>query len=200
MGFLNSYTNVYNRFLENLASNRKLAEIDRNTLQKMNSSFDVFYNNLVRENENETVAAWTDLLNQASVDIDDSDRNLSYAELRAIYITGNAPVVPILGTVNVTDAPSVTLNAAQGNLFKWPLGGNRTLAGISNLVDGQSFIIEFTQDPTGGRTITFPSTWKTPGGKAANAILSTAANVTDILTGYYDGTTVTFVLNLENQE
>ncbi len=196
MSLTTSYTNLFNQFLTNLGANIKLAEIDQNTLQKTASGFDLFLNNIYRENVSETLAWWTYMLDTLSVPLDDSDRDLTYSQLRDIYITGTTTpyLIPILGIVTVTDAATVTLDAANGNVFKWTIAASRTLLGVNNLVSGQSFVIEITQGTGGSFTVTFPATWKIPGGQSA-ITFTTAAGSLDILTGYYNGTTVTFTFS-----
>lgn len=201
MGFLTAYTSLYDQYTNHLKVNRRLSENDQNTLQKVNSEFDLFWNNIVRGNVTTTLDSWASLLDVLSVPLSDPDRSLTYSELWDIYIDGSEKPValPILGIVDVIDAANVTLDAGLGNIFKWPLGGDRTLDNVISLVPGQSFVIEFTQDITGTRTITLPTTWKTFGGKTENAVLSIEAGKIDVLVGYYDGTIVTFVLNLDNK-
>jgi hypothetical protein len=55
---------------------------------------------------------------------------------------------------------------------------------------GQSMVIKFIQDATGGRTLT--STWKFAAGSKT---LSTAASAVDIISVFYDGTTYYAVLS-----
>jgi hypothetical protein len=50
--------------------------------------------------------------------------------------------------VALTDASTVLVNAALGNLFRVTLGGNRTLGAPSNPTDGQTIHFEIKQDAT----------------------------------------------------
>lgn len=91
-----------------------------------------------------------------------------------------------IGSVTGTLTPNISLGAIQSAT----LVGNITLNAITNIQTGQSFTLILTQDATGGRTLS--STWKF----AANSkTLSTAANSTDIISVFYDGTTYWAVLS-----
>lgn len=81
----------------------------------------------------------------------------------------------------LADAATITPNFAQANMFRVQLGGNRTLANPTNLVEGQSGSIDIHQDNTGGRTLAFGWGWDFPGGVAPT--LSTAVRAKDKL-GY----------------
>jgi hypothetical protein len=59
---------------------------------------------------------------------------------------------------------------------------------LSNLKDGQTINWFITQDATGSRTITWPSSFRFPGGAAGN-LLSTAANSVDLLVATYRSAT-----------
>ncbi|HLO37978.1 MAG TPA: hypothetical protein VK173_05805, partial [Lacibacter sp.] len=90
----------------------------------------------------------------------------------------------------LTDGATITCDMANGAIATVTLGGNRTLA-FSNLQSGQHVEIWFTQDGTGGRTITLPAGTKVIGGGAGAVTLTTAAGSLDILTFSYVGTTLT---------
>lgn len=64
------------------------------------------------------------------------------------------------GALTVTDAASVTFDASASNSFFCTLSQNTTLTAISNGTKGQRITICITQDGTGGRTFSFPSTVK----------------------------------------
>lgn len=63
---------------------------------------------------------------------------------------------------SLTDGATITPNFATANNFTVTLGGNRTFANPTNLTAGQSGVIYFVQDATGGRTVSFGSYWKFP--------------------------------------
>ena len=126
--------------------------------------------------------------------------------------TAAAPTVPGLalkapiasptftGTVNspvyasapqtLTDAATIIWNPSNGLNASVTLGGNRTLSFSSTPAVGTYGTLVVTQDATGNRTITLPSTSnKVLGSTSTTTIsLSSAANAKDILNFYYDGT------------
>jgi hypothetical protein len=89
-------------------------------------------------------------------------------------------------TPNVlTDAATIPVdwNVSQNQAVT--LGGNRTLT-FANGVAGSTYSLSLTQDGTGSRTVTWPSTVKWAGGSAPT--LTTTAARTDQITFYFDGT------------
>lgn len=57
----------------------------------------------------------------------------------------------------ITDGATVTLAWRNGSTNTVTLGGNRTLAISGTPKNGESVILRFKQDGTGGRTITWPT-------------------------------------------
>ena len=88
--------------------------------------------------------------------------------------------VHALGTTSGTVAPNVT----NGNVQTITLNGNLTLNAFTSPQTGQNLTLIVKQDATGSRTLT--STMKFAGGTKT---LTTAANSTDIISVFYDGTT-----------
>ncbi|MHA8094584.1 beta strand repeat-containing protein [Aquirufa lenticrescens] len=90
----------------------------------------------------------------------------------------------------LTDAATIIWNPANGLNASVTLGGNRTLSFSSTLAAGSYGTLVITQDVTGGRTITLPSTTnKVLGSNSTTSIaLSEVSGATDILNFYYDGT------------
>lgn len=78
-----------------------------------------------------------------------------------------------------------TIDWNNGRRQYMTMTGNCTIT-FSNPVAGRTYVLELTQDATGSRIITRPSTVKTPWW--AGAVLSTTANAKDVVTLYYDGT------------
>jgi hypothetical protein len=89
--------------------------------------------------------------------------------------------------VDLTDEGNITADLNTGINFKVTLAGNRTLANLANAQPGDSGIIIVTQDATGGRTLTYGTNWRFPGGAAAGGVLSTAPNAVDLLTYFVRG-------------
>ena len=84
----------------------------------------------------------------------------------------------VSGLVTLTDASTIAVNGSLGAVYKVTLGGNRTLENATNLVVGGVYTFIFTQDATGGRTLTFGGNYKFPSGISAPT-LSSAPGVTD---------------------
>ncbi|MFD3408336.1 hypothetical protein SKC37_06695 [Aquirufa sp. HETE-83D] len=90
----------------------------------------------------------------------------------------------------LTDGSTISWNPSLGLNASVTLGGNRTLSFTATPATGSYGTLVLTQDATGGRTITLPSTTnKVLGSTSSTTIdLSTAANAIDIVNFYYDGT------------
>lgn len=101
----------------------------------------------------------------------------------------NAPTLknPASTSQALTDAATITWDANSGEVGTVTLGGNRTLALITNLKVG-TYILKVTQDGTGTRTLAYAAGYKWPGGVAP--VLSTAIGAVDIITFYSDGTSL----------
>lgn len=87
------------------------------------------------------------------------------------------------GITTLTDAATVTPNFSSNNYFSLTftsgVGNSRTIANPTNLVAGQSGIIYLIQDSTGGRSVTWGSYYRFPGGSAPT--LSTTGNANDAI-------------------
>jgi hypothetical protein len=90
----------------------------------------------------------------------------------------------------LTDATIIAWNPLNGLNASVTLGGNRTLSFSGSLIAGSYGTLVVTQDGTGSRTLTLPSTAnKVLGSTSTTTIaLSTSAGAKDILNFYYDGT------------
>lgn len=100
---------------------------------------------------------------------------------------------------NTATTGATTLDISSGNFFNLTLTGNTTFT-FSNAPSSRmvSFTIVAKQDATGGRTITWPSGTKWPGGVAPPA--TTTANAIDIwsVMTYDGGTTWIASLSVKN--
>ncbi|TGN09765.1 hypothetical protein [Leptospira ilyithenensis] len=72
----------------------------------------------------------------------------------------------------------------QNRTYEATLTGNTTFTTVSGGTKGNVYVMVFTQDATGGRTITLPSNVKIPSGES----IDLAANKISILTMFYNGT------------
>jgi len=81
-------------------------------------------------------------------------------------------------------AAAMTVNCALSNVFATTFTANVTTApAITNPSDGQTINWFITQDATGSRTMTWPTSFKWP--SAAAGVLSTAANAVDLVVATY---------------
>ena len=105
--------------------------------------------------------------------------------LGAATFTGGAQTTPEAVTFSAT---AMTVDCAQSNVFTTTLTANVTTAPtISNPRNGQTINWLLTQDSTGGRTITWPTSFKWP--IASATTLSGGANAVDLLTATYFSST-----------
>lgn len=84
---------------------------------------------------------------------------------------------------NGNSGSSQTINWNNGNVQKLTLTANCTIT-LSNPKNGGRYLLILVQDATGGRSVTWPSSVKWPGGTAPT--LSGASKV-DVITLVYDG-------------
>lgn len=101
--------------------------------------------------------------------------------LGAATFTGGAQTTPSAVTFSAT---AMTVDCNLSNVFSTTFTANVTTAPtISNPRNGQTINWFITQDGTGGRTMTWPSSFRWPTG--ATRTLSTAANSVDLLVATY---------------
>jgi hypothetical protein len=117
--------------------------------------------------------------------------NLGAAPIASPTFTGTV-TSPIYASTPqaLTDGTTISWNPTNGLNASVTLGGNRTLSFASTPAVGSYGTLIVTQDATGNRTITLPSTSNKVLGSASTTTiaLSTAPNAKDILNFYYDGT------------
>ena len=105
--------------------------------------------------------------------------------LARVTVTGNAQTTPVVVTFSAT---AMTVDCTLSNVFTTTFTANVTVAPtISNPQDGQTINWFITQDGTGGRTMTWPASFKWPTGSSST--LSTAANAADLVTATYRSAT-----------
>ena len=85
-------------------------------------------------------------------------------------------------------AGTASVNGAASNMFSATVTGSEHLANPTNLLPGASYTFILTQDGTGGRTLSFGTSYLWPGGITGS--LSTGANDVDILSAITDGTSL----------
>jgi hypothetical protein len=87
--------------------------------------------------------------------------------------------------VNLTDAPTIAVNASLGNDFRLTVNGNRTMANPSNPANGQQIVIQITQGAGGPFAITWGSAYDFSV-SLPQPVLSTTAGQTDLLGFIYN--------------
>jgi hypothetical protein len=101
-----------------------------------------------------------------------------------------------LGTVNkpataLTDAATVAIDASLGNYFRLTatsgIGATRALGAPTNPQDGQMIIIEYIQDATGSRALTYNAVYAF-GTDVASPTMTTTASKRDFLGFIYNST------------
>ena len=109
------------------------------------------------------------------------------AMLSGATFTGSVTVGAALSTPpsTLTDATTISLNAASSGYFRVTLGGNHTLANPTNSTDGQAICIEIIQDATGSRTLAYGTAYSFPS-SIGTPVLSTSAGFHDFLAFRYD--------------
>lgn len=98
------------------------------------------------------------------------------------------------GFIALTDAATITIDGSLGFNHRVVLGGNRTLANPTGLIDGMVYTVRIRQDATGGRTLSYGTKWKWPGGSAPT--LSAGANAVDLICAQYDAALDMLLCNL----
>lgn len=89
--------------------------------------------------------------------------------------TLDGALAPTITTL--TDGATITPDFSNSCNFTVTLGGSRTMANPTNLVNGQSGSIFIVQDATGSRTLSWGTSWEWAAGAAPT--LSTGAGAVD---------------------
>jgi len=97
-----------------------------------------------------------------------------------------AKTFTITQPTNINSTATTSLNFATGNLLQVTLGSNIATLTVLNATVG-TYLIKFTQDAIGSKTVGFPAAWKWSGG--ISPTITTTANKTDIVTVIFDGST-----------
>lgn len=102
-----------------------------------------------------------------------------------------SPIIQGVAVVALTDAATITTNAALANVFTVTLAGNRTMAAPTNPANGQKIIYRIKQDATGTRTLTWNAVFRF-GTDVLNPTLTTTPNKTDYIGFIYNATDSTW--------
>jgi hypothetical protein len=120
--------------------------------------------------------------NTGNIDIQSAGTTVMSVTSAGIAVTGRG----YSPTITLTDGASISWDTATGQVATVTLGGNRTMAAPTNLVNGAFYALEIVQDGTGSRTLSWNSVFKFTGATAPT--LSTAASSKDYITFRSDGT------------
>ena len=167
--------------------NAATSSITANTTSINNLNTNVVSNISSINSLNTTIAAATNSNTANTIVKRDASGNFSAGIINATTI--NTPIYASSPQV-LTDGATISWNPTLGLNASVTLAGNRTLSFFSTPAAGSYGTLVVTQDGTGGRTLTLPSTSNLVLGSSATTTiaLSTAANAKDILNFYYDGT------------
>jgi hypothetical protein len=94
--------------------------------------------------------------------------------------------------VNLTDAPTIAVDASAGNDFRVTLGASRTMGNPANPAAGQQIIFQITHG-VAGATVSWGSAFDFSAG-LPQPTLSTAAGKTDLLGFIYNATSAKWML------
>lgn len=103
------------------------------------------------------------------VDVQPYDAATAKTNITQVFTAGQRGEVTTL-----TSSATITPDFAASNHFAVTLTQSTTLANPVNLVAGQSGVIWFTQDGTGGRTVSFGTFWDFANGGVAPSVTLTA--------------------------
>ena len=119
---------------------------------------------------------------------DNGNLTLTLQATKKFTVAGNLKVNGKVTMVQqtLTDGAAITWDFNSGANSKVTIAGARTLV-ITNMEAGDTGLILVKQDAVGGRTLILPGSSTIVGGGTYTA--SSAANATDVLGVYYDGTT-----------
>jgi hypothetical protein len=95
--------------------------------------------------------------------------------------------------VMLTDAPTISVDASQGNDFRVTLGASRTMGTPANPTDGQQIIFQVTQGSGGSAAITWATGYEFST-ELPQPTLSTAAGQTDLLGFIYNSAKSSWLL------
>ena len=120
--------------------------------------------------------------NTGNIDIQSAGTTVMSVTSAGIAVTGRG----YSPTITLTDGATINWDTATGQVATVTLGGNRTFAAPTNLVNGGFYALEIIQDGTGSRTASWNAIFKFTGATAPT--LSTGTGAKDYITFRSDGT------------
>ncbi len=100
-----------------------------------------------------------------------------------------------VAAVALTDAATISTDASLSNVFTVTLGGDRTLENPTNLVAGGTYLWIITQDGSGGRSLSYDTYFKWPGGVAPT--LTASIGAIDMISAVWNGTILICTASLD---
>lgn len=117
----------------------------------------------------------------------------TYFESTALSSSSSITAKQFASTIQtLTDAATITWDGALGQNATVTLGGNRTLAAITNPINGAVYILRVLQDGTGSRTLTLNAAFTSAG--SITPYINLAASASTTLAWLYDGTSFRYIL------
>jgi hypothetical protein len=174
------------------ASGNYNSSIGYNSLEDANGNYNIGIG--AQAGQNITTGAGNVIIGSVDAAAVDSARTLKIAgndgSTTTTWISGdsNGQVKLISGyvlEVALTDAATITWNAATQPVAKVTLGASRTMGLPSNPVNGQFISLLIIQDGTGSRTITWNAAYEFAADTAPT--LTATANLGDLFTFRYNG-------------
>jgi hypothetical protein len=95
--------------------------------------------------------------------------------------------------VNLTDAPTIAVDASLGNDFRVTIAGNRTMGNPVNSTDGEQIVFQITQGTGGPFTMSWGDGYAFSAGLPQPS-LSTGTGQTDLFGFIYDAVTRQWLL------
>lgn len=148
------------------------------------------------------------VIEEAGLTPDDEDYTQLAAAIAALIAAGTPAGVAYLAQVQawtkaqrytpvaLVDGASIAWNLDDAPMAKVTLGGNRTMAAPTNQRDGGMFVLEVTQDGTGGRTLAWNVAFEF--GLEGTPVQPTAAGKKTIYVFLSDGAAMRCVGRWEN--
>lgn len=115
-----------------------------------------------------------------------TSQKIATTSVTRIRIRNNGGVNPELRYAQGNVTGATTFNRTNGNVITATQTGSITAAVTAPITSGEKLTLILAQDATGGRTVTWPSNVKFPGGTAASH--NTTASAVNIYEFTYDGT------------
>lgn len=111
----------------------------------------------------------------------------TYADTKMAIAGGTFTGTVIPSVVTLTDAATISVNAALGNQFTCTITASRTLGNPTGAINGQLMLFAIRQNGTGGYTLSFDTKYRF-GDEIGTPVIATGANKTSYIGVRYHGT------------